>query len=312
MTQHHILAPFHLVGGGVWHAIDFATSLSKSSLNEVRLWSQKPAAESLSAYPITTIAPYSGATPDTGHLWVIGPDTDIGHWYESCRFEQVTLVYNQHAPDLFYQCMHKLTMALQRKVSVSYASSALAKEIGIPGTITPPSFDPERFFNESRDQQTRQGFTVGRASRDVRYKHHMDDPELYMSLLQQGCRIELVGATCIADRLTTDARIKLRPEIPQSELPNYLNRLDCFFYRTSPRKPEGFGLSIVEAMAAGLPVVAARWGGYVDIIRSGENGFLFETNDEALTQITQLKTNPDLREQIGMAAKKTIGSLFIR
>ena len=314
MTQHHVLAPFHLIGGGVWHAIDFATALQRSDMDVVHLWSQKPAAESLATFPITTIAPYSGDQPDGGHLWVIGPDVEIGHWYDRRRFEQVTLVYNQHAPDLFARCMHRLAHALAHEVAVVYASSALAHEIGLPGTISPPSFDSKRFFGNTVPQYDAKGqyFRIGRTSRDVRYKHHVDDIDLYDALLKMGCQIELVGATSIADRLPEHPALTVSAEIPQSALPGFLNRLDCFVYRTSPRKPEGFGLCIVEAMASGLPVVAARHGGYVDIIKSGENGFLFDTNEEALAIISALKENPDLRAQIGISAKSTISQIFVR
>jgi glycosyltransferase involved in cell wall biosynthesis len=210
--------------------------------------------------------------------------------------------------------MHRLTHALDHQVAIVYASSALADEIGLPGTISPPSFDITRFFGHAviKDGAVRQRFTIGRASRDVRYKHHVDDLDLYGALLKMGCEIELVGATSIADRLPGHPALNVSPEIPQSALPGFLDRLDCFVYRTSPRKPEGFGLCIVEAMAAGLPVVAARHGGYVDIINSGVNGFLFDTNEEAVSIVTALKENPDLRTQIGISARRSISALVVR
>ena len=40
---------------------------------------------------------------------------------------------------------------------------------------------------------------------------------------------------------------------------------------------ESFGLAVVEAMAAGLPVVASAWGGYRDLVADGETGFLIPT-----------------------------------
>ncbi len=46
-----------------------------------------------------------------------------------------------------------------------------------------------------------------------------------------------------------------------------------------PSAIESFGLVVIEALAAGLPVVAARVGGVSDIIREGENGYTFETGD---------------------------------
>jgi len=40
---------------------------------------------------------------------------------------------------------------------------------------------------------------------------------------------------------------------------------------------ETFGLSLLEAQAAGLPVIASRFDGYKDLVRDGEDGFLIDT-----------------------------------
>jgi glycosyltransferase involved in cell wall biosynthesis len=45
---------------------------------------------------------------------------------------------------------------------------------------------------------------------------------------------------------------------------------------------EPFGFSVVEAMACGTPVIATRRGSMAEIIRHGENGFLVDTEDEAV------------------------------
>lgn len=46
-----------------------------------------------------------------------------------------------------------------------------------------------------------------------------------------------------------------------------------------PSRLETFGLVVMEAMAAGLPVVAARVGGVTDIVREGETGYVFDSGD---------------------------------
>lgn len=311
MTQHHILAPFHMVGGGIWHAIDLANRLTATSAEPTQLWSAKVPASAWHPYDVRMIAPYRGDIPDSGHLWVVGPDNEIGHWYPHGRFEQVTLIYNQHALPLFYRCMHALTCAGSRNVNVSYISSALASETGILGTITPPAFDRLRFIGENSTvrRRSREGFAVGKATRDIRYKHHAEDPAMYQLLLDHGYRIELVGATCIQDRLPQHPRLDVRGEIPQSEMVDFLLGLDCLVYRTSTRKPEGFGLCILEAMALGVPVIAHRAGGYADIIEQGKNGFLFDSNEQALSCLDLLKNNPDLHKQIRISAIATVAGL---
>jgi hypothetical protein len=252
--------------------------------------------------------------PNGGHLWVVGPDNEIGHWYPHSHFEQVTLIYNQHALRLFYTCMHHLTLAGTRKVNVSYTSRALLNETGISGEIRHPAFNSKRFLGISSGNRgnAAEVFKAGKATRDVRYKHHPDDPSLYNAILKNDVLVELVGATCIKDCLTPHPNLYVREEISQSKMAGYLRGIDCLIYRTSNRKPEGFGLCIVEAMAIGLPVIAGRSGGYADIIRSGDNGFLFDTNEEALEKVLLLKENPDLRKQIGDSAIQTISQLFIR
>lgn len=52
---------------------------------------------------------------------------------------------------------------------------------------------------------------------------------------------------------------------------------DAFIF---PSRTETLGLVLLEAMAAGCPVVAANSGGIPDIVTPGENGYLFEPQDE--------------------------------
>jgi len=49
-----------------------------------------------------------------------------------------------------------------------------------------------------------------------------------------------------------------------------------------PSRLETFGLVVIEAMAAGLPVVAARVGGVGDMVSEGVNGYSFESGDRAM------------------------------
>lgn len=72
-------------------------------------------------------------------------------------------------------------------------------------------------------------------------------------------------ASEIGDRLVLTGHL-------QDPLPAY-HAIDVFVHLADP---EGFGLTVVEAMACGIPVVAYRWGGVAEILEDGASGFLVE------------------------------------
>lgn len=61
------------------------------------------------------------------------------------------------------------------------------------------------------------------------------------------------------------------------ELASAYASADAFIF---PSRTETLGLVLLEAMAAGCPVVAARSGGIPDIVTNGVNGYLFDPTDE--------------------------------
>jgi glycosyltransferase involved in cell wall biosynthesis len=76
--------------------------------------------------------------------------------------------------------------------------------------------------------------------------------------------------------------------------------------------PEPFGLTIIEAMACGKPVVATLAGGVVDIVQPGHNGLGVPPGDApALVGALQsLIANAPLRDRLGAAARETVCRLF--
>ncbi len=77
---------------------------------------------------------------------------------------------------------------------------------------------------------------------------------------------------------------------------------DAFVF---PSRTETLGLVLLEAMAAGCPVVAARSGGIPDIVTDGVNGFLFDPTDEngAIAATQKLLANAAERDRLRQNAR---------
>jgi glycosyltransferase involved in cell wall biosynthesis len=86
------------------------------------------------------------------------------------------------------------------------------------------------------------------------------------------------------------------------ELASAFASADAFIF---PSRTETLGLVLLEAMAAGCPVVAARSGGIPDIVQDGVNGYLFDPTDEqgAIAATQRLLANQGERENIRQNAR---------
>jgi glycosyltransferase involved in cell wall biosynthesis len=79
--------------------------------------------------------------------------------------------------------------------------------------------------------------------------------------------------------------------------------------------PENQPVSITEAMAAGIPVVASRIGGIPELVDNGHTGFLVQAGDpeELATKMEAFIRNPDLVRELGAkAAERIAGNTFER
>lgn len=93
------------------------------------------------------------------------------------------------------------------------------------------------------------------------------------------------------------------------DVPDCLAAMDIFVL---PSLNEGMGRALIEAMAAGRPVVATRVGGIPAIVQDRRTGLLVPPSDhKALAEaIAELLDRPDWAKELGTAASERIGAQF--
>jgi len=95
-----------------------------------------------------------------------------------------------------------------------------------------------------------------------------------------------------------------------SDPQKFILSLDCLVNPSYPAEP--FGMSIIETMALGRPVVATREGGPAEIIEDGRSGLLVPPRDpKALTAaMLRLIRDRDLCTAIGDEARRRVADRF--
>jgi len=95
----------------------------------------------------------------------------------------------------------------------------------------------------------------------------------------------------------------------QDDMDAFYRNLDVYI-NTSVH--EGIPMSVLEAMSYGLPVVAAKVGGFPEIVQNGEQGFLVDVRNKNayVDHILELILNPGLRLTMAKSARKRVVDYF--
>lgn len=175
----------------------------------------------------------------------------------------------------------------------------------------------EMFFEVESKFSTQQFIAVGRfvnkkapyylilAFKDVVKKF----PEAKLIMAGEG---ELLS-TCkdLVKYFDLQDNIRFPGVVRSDEFQNYLSESIAFVQHSVTAQngdSEGTPVSILEASAAGLPVISTRHGGISDIIIEGETGFLVEEHDvnKMSDQMIKILENPEMAKKMGQSAKENI------
>jgi len=147
------------------------------------------------------------------------------------------------------------------------------------------------------------------AFRKLRRKHIKD----WQLILAGGLRSDQRSYFRQLKKQTSGLPIRFMPNLTFSQLQKIYGRARIFWHAAGfgedenqhPERMEHFGIVVVEAMAAGVvPVVIGR-GGIPEIVSSGQDGFLWQTEEELVEQTRQLIETPDKMKKVAEQAIKS-------
>jgi glycosyltransferase involved in cell wall biosynthesis len=110
-------------------------------------------------------------------------------------------------------------------------------------------------------------------------------------------------------------RLSLKPHVSflgaqsHEQVIHEMQNSDIFIH---PSENESFGVAVIEAMAAGLPVIAALNGGTQETVEHGKTGLLYSPGDvnSLLQGLLKLANDVDLRESYGKSGRARVEQLY--
>jgi glycosyltransferase involved in cell wall biosynthesis len=128
-------------------------------------------------------------------------------------------------------------------------------------------------------------------------------PDAQLLIVGDGPRRYRDGLNSLITALGISSRVYLHPACRDTVIP--LSVIDVFCH---PSLQEGLGLSILEAMAMGLPVVASNVGGIYTLIRHKVNGLLVPPMDEhgLAKAISRILSDKDMADRMGRASREIV------
>jgi glycosyltransferase involved in cell wall biosynthesis len=198
-------------------------------------------------------------------------------------------------------------LAPSRLVQQRIREIGVTAEVGLWGR----GVDAERFHPRHADPAMRARLAGGQSDAVVLLYVGRLSPEKQLHhlkpVLEQvpGTRLALVGDGPARDALAATFAglpVTFTGYLQGEALSQAYASADAFVF---PSALESFGLVVVEAMAAGLPVVAAQVGGVMDVITEGQTGFTFAPGDipALVAGVRQIAQDSARRAAMGRAAR---------
>jgi lipopolysaccharide heptosyltransferase II len=188
--------------------------------------------------------------------------------------------------------------------------------------VIPRSVDQEAFNLPRPPKADKKAFTVVMIGRITPLKGHSYFLKAMARVIHQipSVKVQIIGDAPVKKQPYKEELILLTKRLGilqqvefmgnRKDVPELLSKADCLVLSTITQ--EAFGLVILEAQAAGVPVVATRVGGVSEVIDHEKTGLLVLPKDvEAMSDaVLRILKNPELSAGFVVEAKKKIAAQY--
>lgn len=133
-------------------------------------------------------------------------------------------------------------------------------------------------------------------------------PDLRYAVVGQG--VQKARLEALVESLGLSRRVRFLDQVPDSDLPALYNCAEVYLglSRTTELMAEGFGISLAEASACAVPVVAGNGGGIPDAVRHGETGLLVDADrpEPATEAVRRLLSDNELARRLGQGGRRAV------
>jgi glycosyltransferase involved in cell wall biosynthesis len=253
------------------------------------------------------------------------------------------VITTHHDTDLWMGSRHRLLERVTAPLSDAvvtcseavrqYALATYRLRPGLVQTLRNAIVIPERPAGAATRERVRALLCAGPEDRLIATVGRLDEPKKGLAVFLRAAgrlarlmqdngshgapaqaRFVLVGDGPARPRLETLAREEGIDHLTtfMGERRDVRELMEGFDLFVQPSLWEGFGVTLLEAMASGLPIVASRVGGIPEIVRDGETGLLVPPGDAGALaeECLRLLHHPDLAARMGEAGRTRLEEQF--
>jgi glycosyltransferase involved in cell wall biosynthesis len=257
--------------------------------------------------------------------WATYPSTSA---YIIHRNTGISFSFTSHAHDIFLEdhMLYQKVQASAFSVTISnYNKKRLSKQLNLD--LNDKMHIVHCGINTSDHIYTPEGrdcvtiMTVGRLDHIKGFSVLIDackiykqiEPEFVCNIIGNGPLKEDLQAQIINNDLQNN--VKLLGVMPQEEIKQHLHKSTIFVLPsvvTSKGDMDGIPVALMEAMAAGLPVISTTVSGIPELIKNNYNGIVVEPGNpqQLAAAINELLSKPDKASEFSINARNTIENEF--